>query len=84
MKKAIDNIVKIGGWISFLVMLCVWLVTILIYGEKIDSNTKATKANTQSVNQLINIGASTKQWIEDHNQRHLDHKALHEAERNQQ
>ena len=36
-----NKLQKYAGWITTMIMICVWLVTIMWYGRKIDSNTEA-------------------------------------------
>ncbi len=57
------------------------VTTIMWYGKKIDANTTTTKNNTESTTAVVSAVTSITQWMKDHDVRHEDHKALHEAER---
>ena len=38
-----NKLQKYAGWISTLIMICVWLVTVMWYGRLIKENTKQVK-----------------------------------------
>lgn len=68
-------------WIASTIFLLATNVgTIVFYGKQIDSNTKATDLNTAAVIELVGIAREQKTWNEGHNQRHEDHKELHDAQ----
>lgn len=44
------------GYVAAVLMLCIWLVTILLYGKKIDANTEALNgidAELRSVHETV-------------------------------
>lgn len=57
-----EKIIKYGGWISFLIMLAVWIMTIIWYGKKIDVNSEALKSIDGELDQVHALTIEQGQW----------------------
>ena len=53
---------ELVGYVAAVLMLCIWLVTILIYGKKIDANTEALKGIDEELKSVHETVISQSNW----------------------
>ena len=50
------------GYIGAILMLAIWIVTILLYGKKIDANTETNKSVEQELKNLYELNVNQSNW----------------------